>query len=418
MNEPQSPDSSPDEAPLPPAPALLQGKKVLFVGKLAAMNTREVEKFVQDYGAELATKDDAEIDLIIVGELDWPLLEENALDELLHPEVQAAIHREESEVLPEPQFWQRVELVDETPHIRRLYTPAMLADLLDLPVNVIRRWHRRGLLKPVKVIRKLPYFDFQEVTTARRLAELMAAGASPQAIEQHLQSLKKLLPDIERPLAQLSILVEGKQVLLRQGDGLLESGGQLRFDFDSETENIDESPEGSFTSTPGTSPQLPSAEEWRQRAQELEEAEQLPEATACYRAALVASRGQDADLHFALAESLYRQNDLPAARERYFMAVELDDEFVEARANLGCVLAEMGQIEQALAAFEGALSLHPDYPDAHYHLANLYDDQQQLSPAVEHWKKFLELSPESPWAEEIQNRLQEVAESSENSISE
>jgi Tfp pilus assembly protein PilF len=51
------------------------------------------------------------------------------------------------------------------------------------------------------------------------------------------------------------------------------------------------------------------------------------------------------------------------------MAVELDEDFVEARCNLGCLLAEEGERELAVAALEGALAHHPGYADAHYHLA-------------------------------------------------
>jgi hypothetical protein len=47
------------------------------------------------------------------------------------------------------------------------------------------------------------------------------------------------------------------------------------------------------------------------------------------------------------------------------MALELEEDFVEARANLGCVLAESGELELAVAAFRGALSLHPQYADVH-----------------------------------------------------
>ena len=79
----------------------------------------------------------------------------------------------------------------------------MLAELLGVPVAVIRRWHRRGLIVPVREVRRLPYFDFQEVATARRLAELLAAGVSPRAIEKKLAALARYLPGVERPLAQL-----------------------------------------------------------------------------------------------------------------------------------------------------------------------------------------------------------------------
>ncbi len=55
------------------------------------------------------------------------------------------------------------------------------------------------------------------------------------------------------------------------------------------------------------------------------------------------------------------------------MAIELDEDFVEARSNLGCVLEEQGETALAEAAFRGALEYHPDYADAHYHLAKLLD---------------------------------------------
>ena len=89
-----------------------------------------------------------------------------------------------------------------------MYTPAMLAQLVGVPVAVVRRWHRRGLIKPEREVRRLPYFDFQEVATARRLAELQSAGASPAAIAKYLQALARYLPHVDRPLAQLAIVVE------------------------------------------------------------------------------------------------------------------------------------------------------------------------------------------------------------------
>ena len=78
-----------------------------------------------------------------------------------------------------------------------------------------------------------------------------------------------------------------------------------------------------------------------------------------------------AEDHFSLAELLYRSGDLAAARERYYAAIELDEEYVEARANLGCVLAEGGEHALAEAAFRGALRYHPDFADARFHLARL-----------------------------------------------
>jgi tetratricopeptide (TPR) repeat protein len=282
---------------------------------------------------------------------------------------------------------------DDTPEIHRLYSPAMLAKLLSVPVAVVRRWRRRGLIVPVREVRRLPYFDFQEVATARRLAELWAAGVSSRAIEKQLASWARYLPDVARPLAELSTVVHGKEILLRQGDGLVEPGGQLRIDFDSSDDE------------PPPLPAMPaSPDQMCLLAAELEEDGQLDAAAEMYRAAMAAV-GPKPEICFQVAELLYRQGDLNGARERYYMAVELDENYVEARANLGCVLVEMGQRELAVAAFQGALRYHPDYADVRYHLARTLDEMRQPERAVEHWQAFLAQAPDSPWADEARNRL-------------
>ena len=108
----------------------------------------------------------------------------------------------------------------------------MLAELLDVPVTAIRRWHRHKLIVPHQEVRRLPYFDVPEVAMAQRLAQLLRAGVSPQNIEKKLADLARLLPGVERPLLEPSVIVQGQSILVRQGDGLIEAGGQLRFDFE------------------------------------------------------------------------------------------------------------------------------------------------------------------------------------------
>ena len=373
--------------------SILDGRRMAFVGKLASMSRRDAAQLARRHGATVLEKPNASVDIVVIGEEDFPLPEVSEQDDLLDEAVRRRIEEGAVEVISETQLWQRLGLVDTQADVHRLYTPAMLADLLKVPVAVIRRWHRRGLIVPAREVQRLPYFDFQEVATARRLAELLAAGMTPRAIERKLAVLARCLPDVARPLAQLSVIVHGKDILLRQGDGLIEPGGQLRFDFDATAGE---------PAPPRTVPVAP--EQMCRLAAELEEDDQLADAAEMYRAALAAS-GPNAEICFHIAELLYRLGDLNAARERYYMAVELDEDYVEARANLGCVLAETGQRELAVAAFEGALRFHPDYADVHYHLARTLDEMQQRELAEEHWRSFLAHAPDSPWAEEARQRL-------------
>jgi tetratricopeptide (TPR) repeat protein len=87
------------------------------------------------------------------------------------------------------------------------------------------------------------------------------------------------------------------------------------------------------------------------------------------------------------------------------MALELDENYIEARANLGCILAEMGEPQLAAAAFQGTLEAHDDYADVHYHLARTLDDLGCPDDALQHWQRYLELAPDSPWADEARDRL-------------
>lgn len=290
--------------------------------------------------------------------------------------------------------------------VHRLYTLAMLAALLKLPVATLRRWHRRGLIRPAQTVHRLAYFEFSEVTTARRLAELTSAGIPARRIEKQLAALSRWVPGVDRPLAELSLVVEGKSLLLRQGDALIEAGGQGRFDFDAIEEGPSDAGQqpAAILSIPDRDVALATPGQLLEWAAALEEEGELESAINMYRAGLAAG-GPTAEVCFHLAEALYRLGQAQAAIERYYMAIELDENFVEARANLGCLLAETGQTDMALAAFQGALAHHQDYPDAHYHLARLLEELRRGAEAQQHWQKFLALAPDSPWAEEARRRL-------------
>ena len=410
----QIPDSSAE-----PIGQSLRGARIAFLGKLAGMSRRDAQQLIREHGGAAVDEPDATVRLIVFGEQELPLPGAE-WDAHFGSDVRQAVDDGRIEVITETQLWHRLGLVEAEAHVRRLYTPSMLADLLHIPVAIVRRWHRRGLIVPTREVRRLAYFDFQEVATARRLAELLAAGMSPQLIEKRLAELARYLPSVERPLAQLSIIVEGKQLLLRQGDGLVAPGGQRWFDFlpaEGQQSRLETGTAARrMPMRPRTvrrlcrclRPARPRRLQWSRPP-----SRRLPNSMmqAIWRvrptciARRVAAGGPNPEICFALAELLYRLGDITAARERYFMAIELDEEYVKARANLGCVLAELGQRKLAVAAFEEALAFHGEYLDAHYHLARALDDLGRRDEAEHHWRVFASLAPESPWAAVARRRL-------------
>ena len=392
-----------------------------FVGKLGGVNRKEARSVVRRLQGTMVDPIDHSVDLIVVGADVFPSADP---ERLLDDSILQAVAEQKIEVINETQFWQIAGVVEQESEVGKLYTPAMLAELLQVPMTTIRRWHRRGLITPTRQVKKLPYFDFEEITSARRIAALIASGMNSTQIEKQLSQLAELYPDLQRPLSQLSIIVEGRKILLRQGEGLVEPSGQKRLDFDTvdATDRSDDETAATISFASVTANGLQGVAEaesgfsvgasgkqtktdFLQLAIELEDEGEFRSAIDVYRS-LSLALGPSADVSFRMAELLYQVNDLAAARERYSMAVEFDEAFVEARANLGCVLVELGQTELALATFEGALEHHPDYPDVHFHLARLLDEIGSDQKAWQHWARFLELTPSGPWADEARLRIE------------
>jgi Tfp pilus assembly protein PilF/DNA-binding transcriptional MerR regulator len=398
----------------------LADRRVVLVGKLASMSRRDAERLVRQHGGQWMDRITEATNLIVVSDERAHLEKRSANRELFDDDTCARIARGEIEMIGESELWARMGLVESGQGIERLYTPAMLAELVRVPIATIRQWHRRGVLLAKREVRRLAYFDFEEVRVARKLADLLHAGCSLSTVNRKLAGLARLLPNIPRPLADPSVVVQGHQLVVRRGDGLAEPSGQLLIDFDiprGETGDHDTPDEGpvaipfiaadalrkSTAPKPvGVHPYA--SDDLRNLAAELEESGRQDQAVEVYRAVLM-SGDSSADDHFALAELLYQAGDLSAARERYYAAIELDEDFVEARSNLGCVLAERGDLGLAEAAFRGALEYHPDYADAHYHLARLLDRGNRSSEASRHWQLFMNLAPASPWADEARERM-------------
>ena len=399
---------------------VLRGRRIGLVGRFSSMSRRQAEQLVRDFGGQTASPIDAQTELVVIGD-EADAIEQFVKDPAWFDESGRNAWQEgRISVARESEFWARLGVVDSGVGVEWLYTPAMLAELVRVPVRAIRHWRRKGHLRAAREFGRLPYFDFEQVRIAMRLAQLLSAGCSLSRIDRKLDEMARLLPGVSQPLADTSVVVEGCRLYIRRGDNLTEPSGQLLIDFDVPCGDADERQIADMVATipitPGTQSPSPTPQgvaDWpafdpsddlRSLADDFEEVGQPDRAIEVYRAILMSGQSSAED-HFNLAELLYRSGDLAAARERYYAAIELDEDYVEARANLGCVLAELGERSLAEAAYRGALEYHPGFADAHYHLARLLDQMEQPAEAAEHWQKFLDLSPASPWAEEAMDRV-------------
>ncbi|MCL2623263.1 MAG: helix-turn-helix domain-containing protein, partial [Planctomycetaceae bacterium] len=231
------------------------------------------------------------------------------------------------------------------------YTTAMFAELLEVSPAMVRQWHRRGWLRESEVVQKLAYFALTELLPAKRLAQLAKNGLTNAAMAKKLDALQALFPDIDRPIAALDLRIDGRAVYLTKHDETIDPFGQKLFDFaekdlqpddDDPLTQLDQAfydsdimlhvPEERFANQP-RSPKS-ELQNLRERAPDkdalcrlawrCEEQGRLEQAVALIRAALAAG-GPDASLCFQLGDLLYRLDDNAAARERYYMAIEIDE---------------------------------------------------------------------------------------------
>lgn len=307
---------------------------------------------------------------------------------------------------------------DEHPGVSRLYTVTMMADVLRVPPAAVRHWLRGGLLEPARRSGSIEWFEFPQLVVGRQLVRLLAAGLSLRDIDTKLAGLA---PGGAAEAARMAerIVADGRRLSILQNDQLLGAGGQLQLGFytqgltptDAEPATHPRVATVSIASplradeADTDDPHAPaSVAELLDLAADLEAAGALAEAAEALRAVLQA-QGPTAQVVFMLAELLYRAGDLTAARERYYAAVELDADHLEARSSLGCVLAELGEHELALAALDGVLCQQPDYADAHWHVAGILHDVGRAVESHRHLRTFLALAPESPWATMARERL-------------
>lgn len=377
------------------------GLRVAVVGRLAAMSRQELQNHLAEKGLFLIPDLADDPDWVVFGEYDLAWADDARIAPLFNKPSPP-------EVIPESELWRRLGLTPPHAEARTLFTPAMIADLLQVPVREVRRWHRLGLLTPVQVVHRLPYFDYEGLLDARRLAQLRSAGISTHRLNKILTNLCWAIPRWKERFRQLSLVVNGRTVLFQSEDKLIDDRGQLQLDFDGLRHNCsDLSDYPPVLAIPDQAEENFSPESFTKIMELAELAESRSEwekAAELYRTALAVG-GPNPEVCFRLADVLYQMGDLNGARERYFMAVELDDDYLEARLNLGSVLAELGQTELALSAYQGALAIFPDYADAHLLLARLLDDLGRADEALEHWQRFVALAPESPWVPYALDRL-------------
>ncbi|MEM7007825.1 MAG: tetratricopeptide repeat protein [Thermodesulfobacteriota bacterium] len=107
------------------------------------------------------------------------------------------------------------------------------------------------------------------------------------------------------------------------------------------------------------------------------------------RAAEIAPSPQ---LYNFLGNSLTYQGYYTQAIAQFQNALKLDPNYAAAYMNMGIALFYMNKLPESIAAEQKAISLNPNRPDAYYFIAQSYDRSKNTAQAITYYKKFLDIS--------------------------
>jgi tetratricopeptide (TPR) repeat protein len=255
-----------------------------------------------------------------------------------------------------------------------------LERLFGLPASAVRALARAGNIHPVRRAGKLHY-SFQDLVVLRTASALRAAKISSQRINKTLQELRSALPE-GSALNKISLTALGNRIAIREGQSLRESGsGQYALAL----EIVEEKGRLHVITRHGAAAAAPNngadhtADEHYARGLALED--DSPEAAqAAYELCLKADSAH-LEARINLGRLLHLAGKLVEAERVYRLGAKADP-FIA--FNLAVVLEDLEREPDAILAYREALAMDPQFADAHFNLARLYERAKDPKASLRH----------------------------------
>ncbi len=98
--------------------------------------------------------------------------------------------------------------------------------------------------------------------------------------------------------------------------------------------------------------------------------------------------------HNNFGNALLKAGHEDEAIAHFQTALEINPDFAEAHNNLGNFLFQKGNVDEAIVRYQRALEINPDYAVAHYNLGNALIKKGSLDEAIAHLQKALQINPD------------------------
>lgn len=248
------------------------------------------------------------------------------------------------------------------PDVAQRFSLREAARILEVPEARLRALARAGLLTAQRGPIGPPSFGFQDLLLLRTTKGLLESGVPMRQIRRIWASLREQL-SADLPLTSISIHTDGEEVVASDGDVRWRpDSGQILLNFDA-TEIAKRAEEAADSARP------------RVLAR--------PGAAPVSEVATPPLGGEGQALEFAAADPAHRgcvDEEAPTAEDWY---------------HTGCEL-EAACPERAREAYQRALYLNPDMPDAHVNLGRQLHLAGERGRAEPHYREAVRLAPDDP----------------------
>jgi len=286
-----------------------------------------------------------------------------------------------------------------------VYTQTEVARLLGVSRGRLRSLDREGIVSPSGRRKGRRAYTFNDLIALRAARDLLAGKVRLKDVARAIKRIKESLPKVSRPLSELRIASDGKQVVVNTSEGKYDAlSGQMVLDF--EVQQLHDEVVRMLRPTAGRDRARIAYELYLQASQLDENPETMDEAEALYRAAVKYDPWL-AIVYTNLGNIRFRRGDEVQAERMYRCALELEVSQPEAQYNLGYMMLHRGEHEEAIHFFTGALGSDPRFADAYFNLAMAYEQRGRRDEARRCWEQYLALEPSGTWADIARQHLQD-----------
>jgi tetratricopeptide (TPR) repeat protein len=344
---------------------------IAFTGRLACMTRAEAFEVVRQHGGTPSQAVTRQTNVLVVGELGWPLLDDGRPSNKLSRASTYAIP-----VVSERRFLEWIGKVVPN-SLQRTYSADQIAALSKLSSSSVNELVRFGLLDP-----RGGLFGFRDLASARQISKLFAHGIALSEIVRSVREVREWLPEAD--LSNLRLHPANHHAIeIEQPEGRTDKRGQFVLPVGRPDQNAD----ALFD-----------------QAQSAEESGDIAEAERLYRV-LIKCDPADAAPPFNLGNMLRANGRKVEAEAALRAATRADPMFAEAWYNLSDLLDEQGRPEAAVECLRKALQAAPVYSDAIFNLALLLQRNNNHAEAAEYWRRYIASDSRSEWAARARRSL-------------